>query len=55
MAQIAIVGPGAIGSVVAAWLNHTGRHEVILCARRPLGDLRVDTPSGPLGLPFTRR
>ena len=49
MAQIAIVGPGAIGSVVAAWLAHTARHEVILCARRPLGDLRVDTPSGPLG------
>ncbi len=49
MAQIAIVGPGAIGSVVAAWLVHPGTHEVILCARRPLGNLRVDTPAGPLG------
>ncbi len=49
MARIAIVGPGAIGSAIAAWLSHTGRHEVILCARRALdGELRVDTPSGPL-------
>ena len=46
MARTAIVGPGAIGSVVAAWLNHTDRHEVILCARRPRGELRVETPGG---------
>ncbi len=46
MARIAIIGPGAIGSVVAAWLNHSGRHEVILCARRARGELRVETPAG---------
>lgn len=46
MARIAIVGPGAIGGVVAAWLHYTGRHEVILCARRSLGELRVETPVG---------
>jgi 2-dehydropantoate 2-reductase len=48
MARIAIVGPGAIGGVMAAWLEKTGRHQVTLCARRPLGELHVETPHGPL-------
>ncbi len=46
MARIAIVGPGAVGGVIAAWLCSTGRHEVTLCARRPLGELHVETPQG---------
>ena len=33
---------------MAAWLGNTGRHEVTLCARRPLGVLHVETPHGPL-------
>jgi 2-dehydropantoate 2-reductase len=33
MAQIAIVGPGAIGCVVAAALIESGNHQVTLCAR----------------------
>jgi 2-dehydropantoate 2-reductase len=48
MARIALVGPGAVGGVIAAWLDHTGRHQVTLCARRPLGELHVETPQGPL-------
>ena len=48
MARIAIVGPGAVGGVMAAWLEKTGRHQVTLCARRPLGELHVETPQGPL-------
>src|SRR5476649_1525053 len=44
MARIAIVGPGALGGVMAAWLAHSGTHEVILCARRPLPELVVETP-----------
>lgn len=44
MARIAIVGPGAIGGVTAAWLAQTGRHEVTLCSRRPLNGLTVETP-----------
>jgi 2-dehydropantoate 2-reductase len=44
MARIAIVGPGAIGSVMAAWLGQSGAHEVMLCARRPLAGLTVETP-----------
>jgi len=42
MANIAIVGVGAIGSVVAALLEKTGRHEVTLCVRRPLPELTVE-------------
>jgi 2-dehydropantoate 2-reductase len=33
---------------MAAWLEKTGRHEVTLCARRPLGSLHVETPHGAL-------
>lgn len=44
MTRIAIVGPGAVGGVVAAWLNASGRHEVVLCARRPLGPMTVEVP-----------
>jgi 2-dehydropantoate 2-reductase len=42
MARIAIVGVGAIGSAVAALLEKTGRHEVLLCVRRPLPQLIVE-------------
>jgi 2-dehydropantoate 2-reductase len=48
MGRIAIVGPGAIGGVIAAWLAHTGSHEVVLCARRSIEKLTVETPSGVL-------
>jgi 2-dehydropantoate 2-reductase len=48
MSRIALVGPGAVGGVIAAWLAKTGQHEVTLCARRPLGELHVETPHGPL-------
>lgn len=46
MARIALVGPGAVGSVITAWLARTDRHELTLCARRPLGELHVETPNG---------
>lgn len=48
MAKVAIVGVGAIGSVVAALLEQSGRHEVILCVRRSLTGLTVETPDGPV-------
>ena len=35
MARIAIVGVGAIGGVVASLLQSAGRHELVLCVRRP--------------------
>jgi 2-dehydropantoate 2-reductase len=42
--RIAVIGAGAIGGTLAAWLAQT--HEVILCARSPLTDLEVETPEG---------
>ena len=47
MSRIAVIGPGAIGGVVAAWLIASG-HEVILCARTPLAALTVSYPEGTL-------
>ena len=44
MKRIAIVGPGAVGGVMAAWLADTGRYEITLCARRALDQLVVATP-----------
>ena len=44
MARIAIVGVGAIGAVVAALLQSIEQHELILCTRRPLPHLNVETP-----------
>jgi len=46
MARIAIVGVGAIGGALAALLEITGRHEIVLCTRRPLPALIAQTPNG---------
>jgi len=46
MANLAIVGPGSVGGVIAAWLSQAGGHAITLCARRPLDGLRVETPRG---------
>ena len=46
MTTIAIVGPGAVGGIVAAWLAQNAAHAVTLCARSPLTDLVVTTPDG---------
>jgi 2-dehydropantoate 2-reductase len=46
MARIAIVGVGAIGGVTAALLQQAGDHELLLCVRRPMSELSVDTPDG---------
>ena len=45
-ARIALIGPGAVGGVVAAWLDQSPGNEVTLCARTPLDRLVVETPSG---------
>jgi len=49
MATIALIGPGAVGGVIAASLVKAG-HEVTLCARRPLGDVTVALLSGDIRL-----
>lgn len=50
MAKVAVVGVGAIGASLAAGLMVTERHELVLCTRRPLNDLRVETPFGEVWL-----
>lgn len=46
MQKIAIVGPGAVGGTVAAWLAQDPALDVIVCARTAFDDLRVETPDG---------
>lgn len=46
MARVAVIGAGAVGGAVAAWLAR--EHEVALCVRTPVAALAVDTPLGPI-------
>ena len=46
MTTIAIIGPGAIGGILAAWLAQDPDHDVTVCARTPFDRLEVETPSG---------
>ena len=46
MTSVAVVGPGAIGSTVAAWLAQDDRLDVTLCARTPVEHLEIETPEG---------
>lgn len=48
MSSITIIGPGAIGGTVAAWLAHDTANVVSVCARTPFQRLIVDTPDGRL-------
>jgi 2-dehydropantoate 2-reductase len=43
--SILLIGPGAIGGAVSAWLVEAG-HEVTLAARTAFETLRVETPDG---------
>jgi 2-dehydropantoate 2-reductase len=49
MIKIAIVGPGAIGGTIAAWLAQDARHDVSVAARTAFQSLEVETPWGSLG------
>lgn len=46
MTRIAVIGPGAIGGTVAAWLAQEPMFDLTVCARTPLSDLQVETPQG---------
>lgn len=46
MTSIAIVGPGAIGGTVAAWLAQNEAFDISVCVRTPIADLVVETPQG---------
>ncbi len=43
-----MIGTGAVGASIAAWLIAAPEHEVTLCARTPFDTLRVETPNGVL-------
>ncbi|GLK49193.1 2-dehydropantoate 2-reductase [Brevundimonas intermedia] len=44
--RIAVIGPGAIGGTVAAWLAQRADFDVLVCARTPFADLEIETPGG---------
>jgi 2-dehydropantoate 2-reductase len=46
MTNIALIGPGAIGGLVAAWLCQDDRNQVTVCARTPMRQLELETPDG---------
>lgn len=46
MTTIAVIGPGAIGGTVAAWLAQDEALNVTVCARTPFDKLIVETPQG---------
>ena len=46
MASILLVGPGAIGATLAAWLAQDDRHQLVVAARTPFDSIEVTTPSG---------
>jgi 2-dehydropantoate 2-reductase len=46
MARIALVGPGAIGGLVTAWLCQDDHNDVTICARTPIRRLELETPDG---------
>ena len=53
MARIAIVGVGAMGGVVASLVQSAGRHELVLCVRKPLAELVVEIPGGVMQIDAT--
>jgi len=46
MASILLIGPGAIGATLAAWLAQDDRHKLTIAARTPFESLEVTTPQG---------
>jgi 2-dehydropantoate 2-reductase len=46
MTTITLIGPGAIGATLAAWLSQDDRHQVAVAARTPFDSIEVQTPEG---------
>jgi 2-dehydropantoate 2-reductase len=51
--NIAVVGLGSIGGVVAGYLAKTGRHQIVACVRKPIASLTVDGPDGTNHVPLS--
>lgn len=49
---VAVVGLGRVGGIAAAWLQHAGRHDVTVCARRPFAKLTLEHDDGAVDLPL---
>jgi 2-dehydropantoate 2-reductase len=45
MIQIAVIGPGAIGGTMAAWLGEVAGHSITLAVRTPFAHLKLDAPT----------
>ena len=50
--SVAVVGLGRVGGIAAAWLLNAGRHDVTVCARRPLAKLTLEHDGGAIDLPL---
>jgi len=46
VASILLIGPGAIGATLTAWLAQDDRHRITVAARTPIDSIEVYTPSG---------
>lgn len=46
--RVAVIGPGAVGGTVAAWLAQNPALHVEVCARTAFDRLEIETPGGPL-------
>jgi 2-dehydropantoate 2-reductase len=46
MADITLIGPGAIGSTLAAWLSQNREHRITVAARTPFESIVLETPGG---------
>jgi 2-dehydropantoate 2-reductase len=49
---VAVVGLGSIGGAAAGCLAAAGRHTVIACVRKPIGQLTLDGPDGTVEVPL---
>ncbi|MBU4434063.1 MAG: 2-dehydropantoate 2-reductase [Alphaproteobacteria bacterium] len=48
MIRIALIGPGAVGGTVAAWLAQNPALAVTVCARTAFSGLVIEAPGGPI-------
>lgn len=46
MASLLVIGPGAIGATLTAWLCQDDRHQVTVAARTPFDSIETTTPDG---------
>jgi 2-dehydropantoate 2-reductase len=46
MASILLIGPGAIGATLTAWLCQDDRHRVTVAVRTPIDSIETQTPGG---------